>query len=77
MPVFDKDIFDDDVVEKLKIYLINQNETAYTFNYNLIFGGESNFELKNTIGPLSDFYLHDVNFEDLSDNPRFDFEFSL
>jgi len=77
MPIFDKDIFEDDVVEKLKIYLINQTETAYNFTYNLYFGGESNFELKNTIQPLSDFYLHNVNFEDLSDNPRFDTEFSL
>lgn len=77
MPVFDKDIFDDDVVEKLKIYLINQTDTAYSFNYNLLFNGESSFQLKNTIEPLHEFYLHDVNFEDLSDNPRFDVEFSL
>ncbi|MEO6732673.1 MAG: Smr/MutS family protein [Ferruginibacter sp.] len=77
MPIFDKDVFDDDVVEKLKIYLINQTETAYNFTYNLFFSGESSFELKNTIGPLSDFYMHNVNFEDLSDNPRFDVEFSL
>lgn len=77
MPIFDKDVFDDDVVEKLKVYLINQTETAYNFTYNLVFGGESNFELKNTIGPLSDFYMHNVNFEDMSDNPRFDIEFSL
>ncbi len=77
MPIFDKDIFDDDVVEKLKVYLINQTETAFTFNYKLFFSGEVSFELKNEIGPLSDFYLHNVNFEDLSDNPRFDVEFSL
>ena len=77
MPIFDKDVFDDDVVEKLKVYLINQTETAYNFNYNLTFSGESTFELKNTIGPLGDFYLHNVNFEDMSDNPRFDVEFSL
>ncbi|MEO6549007.1 MAG: Smr/MutS family protein [Ferruginibacter sp.] len=77
MPVFDKDIFDDDVVEKLKVYLINQTDTAYNFTYNLFFGGESSFELKNNIIPLGDFYLHNINFEDLSDSPRFDFEFSL
>ncbi|MEO6718958.1 MAG: hypothetical protein ABIN67_01290, partial [Ferruginibacter sp.] len=77
MPIFDKDIFDDDVVEKLKVYLINQTETAFHFTYKLFFGGENNFELKNTIQPLGDFYLHNVNFEDLSDNPRFDTEFSL
>ena len=77
LPVFDKDIFDDDVVEKLRLYLINQNETAYTFTYNCMIGGASDFQLKNTIEPLSDFYLHDVRFEDLSDSPRFDFEFVL
>ena len=77
MPIFDKDVFDDDVVEKLKVFLINQTETAFNFTYNLFFGGECSFELKNTIGPLSDFYLHNVNFEDMSDNPRFEVEFSL
>ncbi len=77
IPIFDKDVFEDDVVEKLKIYLINQTEMAFNFNYALLFNGENNFELKNTIGPLQEFYLHDVNFEDLSDNPRFDTEFSL
>lgn len=77
MPVFDKDVFDDDLVEKLKIYLVNQNEEAYNFEYKLYFAGENNFQLKNTIGGLSEFYLHDVSFEDMSDNPRFDVEFSL
>ena len=77
IPVFDKDVFDDDVVEKLKVYLVNHNEEEYGFKYNLFFTGESHFELKNTIRGKSDFYLHDVNFEDLSDNPKFDIEFSL
>ncbi len=77
MPVYDKDIFDDDIVEKFKLYLVNQNETAYTFTYNLMIGGETDFQLKNTIEPLSDFYLHDLKFEDLSDSPRFEFEFAL
>ena len=77
MPVFDKDVFGDEVVEKLKIYLINQNEEAYNFDYNLFFTGESNFQLKSSIESLADFYLHDVSFEDMSDNPKFEFEFSL
>lgn len=77
IPVFDKDIFDDDVVEKLKVYLVNQNEEPYHFTYDLVFSGESHFNLKNTVNALSDFYLHDVAFDDLSDNPKFEFEFSL
>jgi hypothetical protein len=77
VPVFDKDVFDDDVVEKFKLYLINQTNLALGFAYQLLFGGETNFELRNTIQPLGDFYLHDVAFEDLNDAPRFDFEFTL
>lgn len=77
IPVFDKDVFDDDIVEKLKVYLVNHNEEVYQFHYNLFFSGESHFELKNTIRGLSDFYLHDIKFDDLSESPRFDVEFSL
>ncbi|MFT3679636.1 MAG: Smr/MutS family protein [Ferruginibacter sp.] len=77
LPVFNKDIFDDDVVDKFKIHLINQTREEYNFIYNLYTGGESSFELKNRVLPLQDFYLHDVAFESLSDNPRFHFEFSL
>ncbi len=77
LPVYEKDVFDDDVVEKFKLYLINKNTEGYSFTYNLVIGGDSHFELKNSIQPQSDFYLHDVPFEDMSDNPRFDFEFAL
>ena len=77
VPVFDKDVFDDDLVDKLKVYLINQNEETYDFDYNLYFSGEHNFQLKNTIAGLSDFYLHDIDFDDMSENPRFDVIFSL
>lgn len=77
LPVFSKDVFDDDVVEKFKLHLINKNAEAYNFTYNLMIDGESHFELKNKIEPLGDFYLHNVPFEEISDSPRFDFEFSL
>lgn len=76
-PAYDKDIFDDEVVEKFKIYLVNKDEAAYTFKYNLMVGGGSDFYLQNIIEPRSDFYLHDVVFEVMSDSPRFDIEFSL
>ena len=52
MPIFDKDVFDDDVVEKFKIYLINQTNTDYLFTYRLFFGGENSFELKNNLIPV-------------------------
>ncbi len=77
LPVFDKDVFDDDLVEKLKVYLVNQNEEAYNFTYDLVFDGESSFSLKNKLEGLSEFYLHDVSFDDMGEAPKFEFEFSL
>ncbi len=77
LPVFDKDIFDDDVVEKFKIYLNNQTAETYTFTYQVKFKGAADFHLNNSIMPFSDFYLHDIPFEELNDSPKFEFDFSL
>ncbi len=77
LPVFDTDEFGDDVVEQLKIHLINSTERTYNFIYNLQFFGKPEFDLKSEIKPFEDFYIHDVAFSDMSDSPSFSFEFSL
>lgn len=77
LPVIDTDEFGDDVVDELKVHLVNRTEIDYNFDYKLAFFGKPEFELKNVIHPFQDFYLHDVPFEDLNDNPFFEFEFSL
>jgi hypothetical protein len=77
LPVTDVDEFGDEIVEELKIHLINRTETSYNFSYKLNYFGEPDFELKNEIFPFQDFYLHDIPFEDLNDSPTFEFEFSL
>ena len=77
LPVFDKDVFDDDVVESFKLYLINQTNEPFNFSYQITYGGSPGFELKNSVLSLSDFYLHDVAFEQMNDAPKFEFEFSL
>ncbi len=77
LPVMDTDEFGDLVVEELKIHLINRTETPYNFVYKLHFFGKPDFELKNTVHPFEDFYLHDVDFADLNDSPSFEFDFSL
>jgi hypothetical protein len=76
-PKFQSDVFGDDVVELFKIYLINRTEAGYEFNYKLNYFGTTDFEITSEIHAFKDFYLHDVAFEDLNDNPSFDFEFSL
>ncbi|AHF14659.1 Smr/MutS family protein [Niabella soli] len=77
LPVSDTDEFGDEVVELLKVHLVNNTNTAYNFKYTLGFFGEPEFELKNNVLPFQHFYLHDVPFADMSDSPSFDFEFSL
>jgi hypothetical protein len=77
LPKMDTDEFGDDVVEHLKIHLINRTERALQFIYRLQFFGGTEFELKNVIQPFTDFYVHDVPFEDMSDSPNFNVEFSL
>ncbi|HEX7847253.1 MAG TPA: Smr/MutS family protein [Chitinophagaceae bacterium] len=77
LPVMDTDEFGDEVVEELKLHLVNRTETSYQFVYKLSFFGKTDFELKNQVSPFEDFYLHDIPFSDLSDNPSFEFDFSL
>lgn len=77
LPVMDTDEFGDEVVEQLKLHLINCTSLPLEFVYKLNYFGEPEFELKNQIHSFQDFYLHDVPFEDMNDNPSFDFDFSL
>jgi hypothetical protein len=77
IPVMETDDFGDDVVEQLKIHLVNRTTIGYRFIYKLNYFGENSFELVNQVHPFEDFYLHDIPFESLNDNPAFSFEFSL
>jgi hypothetical protein len=77
LPVFDKDIFDDDVVKKFKIYLLNQTNEPYQFLYQIKFKGAPEFHLTNEVLSFNEFYLHDIPFEEMNDAPKFEFDFSL
>ena len=77
LPVSDIDEFGDDIVEELKLHLVNNTSQVYNFIYKLSYFGEADFELKNTVQPFEHFYIHDVPFENMSDSPSFNFEFSL
>ncbi|HYF31125.1 MAG TPA: Smr/MutS family protein [Chitinophagaceae bacterium] len=77
LPEFDMDEFGDDVITNLKVHLVNNTSHGYQFEYHLYFFGKSSFDLTNQVYAFKDFYLHDVPFGDLSDNPVFSFDFSL
>lgn len=77
LPVLDKDVFDDDIVEKIKIYITNHNSEPYRFIYKYETNKGDNFTLENTVDAGKQFYLHDMDYEALNDSPKFEIEFSL
>jgi hypothetical protein len=77
LPVFDTDEFGDEFASELKLHLVNHTVQGYHFSYYLNYFGKNDFELKNQIHSFEDFYLHDIDFEHMNDNPSFEFEFSL
>lgn len=78
LPKFTYDEFDDEMVDFFKVYLVNKTEAGYKFSYRQQFAnGTEGFGLDSEILAFQDFYLHDVPFDDLSNNPTFIFEFSL
>lgn len=77
IPKFELDDFNDEIVDVLKIHLINNTDQHLKFDYKQQFNGESNFELFNEIQPFHDFYLHDIDFASVNDTPSFNIEFSL
>jgi hypothetical protein len=76
-PKFAKDVFGDEQVDSLKLYLVNQTPQGMVLKFWFKLKGEVEFELDSTIAPLADFYLLDFDFDQLNDGPAFDFEFSL
>jgi hypothetical protein len=77
LPVFDKDVFDEDIVEYFRLSLVNQTSDNVRFEYEFTRGGESSFSLRNEILPFGDIYLHDVPIEEMNDTPRFVFVLML
>ena len=77
IPKFSLDDFNDEIIDLLKIHLVNKTGIAYKFMYTQQFLGKTDFELTNEIAAFHDFYLHDIPFETVNDSPTFAFDFSL
>jgi hypothetical protein len=77
LPIMTEDEFGDEVVSSLKIYLVNHLNADFKFKYRLTYFGKTEMELQNDLFHFQEFYLHDIEFESLNDNPAFEFEFGL
>lgn len=77
IPKFSLDDFNDEVVDLLRVHLVNKTPQTYQFVYKQLFAQELNFELTNQVQGFHDFYLHDIVFEAVNDSPSFSIDFSL
>lgn len=77
LPVLDKDVFDDDVISHFRIFLLNHTHDDLIVDLSIYYGFEKEIDLKHTIKAFDEMYLVDLPFENLNDQPRFDFDFSL
>lgn len=77
LPVMKMDEAGEEVVQEMKLHLLNQTSRSYEFIYELHFFGKPDFDLKNELHPFENFYLHDIVFDAMNDSPSFEFKFSL
>ncbi|NIG56338.1 Smr/MutS family protein [Chitinophaga sp. Cy-1792] len=76
LPVYQHDGFDE-TVKLMKFHLFNDSPHAMRFYFQVWLGNQMDLEIKNEIHPYNHFYLTDLMFESLNDNPRFEFTFVL
>lgn len=76
LPVFVTEGYDD-VVEQLKYHLVNETNNALRFRFQIFLNNQLHLDIKNEVQPFQHFYLADLLFEHLNDQPRFEFSFSL
>ena len=77
LPIMKMDEAGEEIVQEIKLHLLNQTNQLYNFIYELHFFGQPDFEFKNELRPFENFYLHDIVFEAMNDSPSFEFKFSL
>ncbi len=74
MPIYDANSLDEKV-EKLKVYIYNETMYEYLIEYNCTIKSEFLFSLSTTIYPESEFYMHDISFEEMASSPLFAYRF--
>jgi hypothetical protein len=75
-PVLDKDVFDDDIISFFRIYVLNNTENELNFDLSIYYGSNKEMDLRKNIKSFEELYLFDLPFENLNDQPGFEFIFS-
>jgi len=69
-PVYVSDTFED-VVDHLKIYLVNELPVDIKYGYEERVGDNTVFKLESTLHAFGNLYLHNVAYADMNDKPKF------
>jgi len=77
LPVFDKEIVFEDIVDYFRIYLVNQTELTYEFLYRYRFTHKTGLILQKKLEPGENIYLNNLSLEEMNDHPRFEFSIQL
>lgn len=77
LPVTHHDVFGDEVIDELKLHLVNETGADLHFEYRLQYQEGEGFVLKQTVLAFSNIYLHDIPFDRLNDGPLIRFTCSL
>ena len=75
MPVFKTGEMED-IVDQLKVYLLNETPTPIRFGYDVKFFHQSDFRHEGTLYAFGNLYLHSVDYGDMNDQPRFHWQLS-
>ena len=70
LPVFKTEEMEE-VVDQLKVYLLNEMPAAIKFMYDVRFSQESEFRHEGVLHAFGNVYLHNVSYHDMNDQPRF------
>jgi len=70
VPVF-KTVDMEELVDVLKVYLLNELPVAVKFIYDLRIGSSSTFKHEGMLHSFGNLYLHSINYADMNDQPRF------
>ncbi|MBL7765757.1 MAG: Smr/MutS family protein [Chitinophagaceae bacterium] len=76
MPEYTPD-FMEDKVTKFKIFLYNETPDKIEMDYDCRIKSDSVFAISSLLYPHSEFYLHDLSFEDAANSPAFVYKLVL
>lgn len=73
LPVYKLDLMEE-VVDHLKIYLLNETPVSVHYGYDVKIGEGSVFRHEGQLHAFGHLYLHNIPFESMNDQPRFNWE---